>query len=611
MSMELYQSAGCNVFLRILRRLIITKLVSFHFTLIIVCVLYMIIGAWIFQALEGRHLKDMKAAQLRLIDLSVEKYVDRIWDLANSAKYQKIGRSKLKDLFRQNSKEQFFKYVDTVFTAHLKHRHGYDMTAPSWDFITSFFFTATMLTSIGYGYVAPLTFCGRLFGVIYCLIGIPLTLVTVANVAKFISECAFLIHYNCWKKLMTWKERRKGFTYRRNIFGDDDNEQELLDKIKLVRFPPIILFLLVFFYGLFGSYIIQKKEHWTYTESVYFTFISILTVGFGDYRPEHKNMMVVLCVIMGGIILTTMCMDVVGRMYIKEIHYIGRKIQTNNPFFLIREAKAKRRRQATASILLELARGMIFEPKDRRMITDDEYMFARLPPDPPRECQVVSTSAYSVRLAWEPAFSADDQVTYNIRYRIKHQENSRARELRGIQGHTAEIMSVDSCSLYEFRITAVSRFGESKPIYLVQYTEPQLSPQHILARRLNANTIELSWEPPYKRTTDVTNYIVYYTENPNAHFSVWERITVRGRRIVFPDLRYDWFYTFCATACFKDGQRSPLSRALFIKTDKLEFRPKCVGQSRTIEVMNTILYSEEELNERAPLLPRDYVSFQN
>lgn len=52
-------------------------------------------------------------------------------------------------------------------------------------------------------------------------------------------------------------------------------------------------------------------------------------------------MLIVLFVIMGGIILTTMCMDVVGRMYLKEIHYIGRKIQTNNPFFLIREAKAR------------------------------------------------------------------------------------------------------------------------------------------------------------------------------------------------------------------------------------------------------------------------------
>lgn len=61
--------------------------------------------------------------------------------------------------------------MDTVFAAHRKYRHGYDMDAPSWDFVTSFFFTATMLTSIGYGYVAPSTLSGRLFGVIYCFIG--------------------------------------------------------------------------------------------------------------------------------------------------------------------------------------------------------------------------------------------------------------------------------------------------------------------------------------------------------------------------------------------------------------------------------------------------------
>lgn len=64
-------------------------------------------------------------------------------------------------------------------------------------------------------------------------------------------------------------------------------------------------------------------------------------------------------------------------------------------------------------------------------------------------------------------------------------------------------MSLSSCSLYEFRITAVSKYGESKPIALVQYTEPQLSPQHIMFKKLNATTIELTWEPPFQRTNDV------------------------------------------------------------------------------------------------------------
>lgn len=43
-------------------------------------------------------------------------------------------------------------------------------------------------------------------------------------------------------------------------------------------------------------------------------------------------------------------------------------------------------------------------------------------------------------------------------------------ELKGIQGRSVEIMSIESCSLYEFRITAVSKYGESKPVILVNYT---------------------------------------------------------------------------------------------------------------------------------------------
>ena len=90
-----------------------------------------------------------------------------------------------------------------------------------------------------------------------------------------------------------------------------------------------------------------------------------------------------------------------------------------------------------ASLLAQLARGMIFAHKNYNelsrklskrkhskrnyhVLPDGNFMFARLPPDPPVDCQVISTSAYSVRLAWAPAFSADAQVTYNIRYQLKY-----------------------------------------------------------------------------------------------------------------------------------------------------------------------------------------------
>ena len=101
-------------------------------------------------------------------------------------------------------------------------------------------------------------------------------------------------------------------------------------------------------------------------------------------------------------------------------------------------------------------------PHNKIVVPNDRFLFARQAPDLPRDCQVISTSAYSVRLAWTPAFAGDDagDVTYNIKYRLKYNEDlvdKRTLEINGIVGSSVEIMSLLSCSLYEFRIQAVSR----------------------------------------------------------------------------------------------------------------------------------------------------------
>lgn len=51
-----------------------------------------------------------------------------------------------------------------------------------------------MLTTIGYGFIAPLTPLGQLFSVFYGLLGIPLMLIAFGNIAKFASEICFLIY---------------------------------------------------------------------------------------------------------------------------------------------------------------------------------------------------------------------------------------------------------------------------------------------------------------------------------------------------------------------------------------------------------------------------------
>lgn len=53
---------------------------------------------------------------------------------------------------------------------------------------TAIFFTTTLLTTIGYGSQAPVTVHGRLICIVYALFGVPLILITVADIGKFLSE---------------------------------------------------------------------------------------------------------------------------------------------------------------------------------------------------------------------------------------------------------------------------------------------------------------------------------------------------------------------------------------------------------------------------------------
>jgi hypothetical protein len=101
-------------------------------------------------------------------------------------------------------------------------------TDPWADFANAVMFTFTVITTIGYGHVAPTTWQGRLVCCVYGLIGIPLAMMTVANVGKGLMEVFTKIS----NRLTRWKDSCILYV---NGFGKIIAEIEFVSILNLVQ----------------------------------------------------------------------------------------------------------------------------------------------------------------------------------------------------------------------------------------------------------------------------------------------------------------------------------------------------------------------------------------
>ncbi|EDO46328.1 predicted protein, partial [Nematostella vectensis] len=132
-----------------------------------------------------------------------------------------------------------------------------------WSYYASLYFTWSVVTTIGYGHLAPSTLGGRIFCMIFALFGIPLNLMILKNLGDRIKDVIHYVHFLLATRVM----KREG----------DPHEVALCFSALGFMFAMLVI----------GAILYAQTEHWNYFDGIYFCFITFSTIGFGDLVPNQ------------------------------------------------------------------------------------------------------------------------------------------------------------------------------------------------------------------------------------------------------------------------------------------------------------------------------------
>ncbi|XP_066261551.1 potassium channel subfamily K member 18 [Euwallacea similis] len=331
---------------------------------------YTIAGSFIFQFLEKGRQIEVHASAIGNRTLFAQK----LWNLTMDLNY---------DL---RLKEKEYRAAIDVELIHFQKifvnltRKGFDgsddiIGEKSWSFAGAFLFSLTVITTIGYGNIWPRTPNGKIVSIVYAIIGMPLFLLYLSNIGDVMARSFKWIYANLC--LCRWcpgvakrrAERRMKRQMREDL-GSECGDSNSSDNMEMtdVSLPdgsiqseghtvyseesydvqnvtvPITVCLMIMVGYICGGAILffqwESDSGWTFLDASYFCFISLSTIGFGDFVPGDKiygqgkieeilELKFVFCsmYLMLGMALIAMCFNLMQEEVINKIRTTVRTIK--------------------------------------------------------------------------------------------------------------------------------------------------------------------------------------------------------------------------------------------------------------------------------------------
>lgn len=150
---------------------------------------------------------------------------------------------------------------------------------PQWKFAGAFYFATVVLAMIGYGHSTPVTVGGKAFCMAYAMVGIPLgeSLKSWSSFSELNPSLllpGLVMFQSIGERLNKFASVviRRGKTYLR-CRQTEATEMNLMMATGMLSSIIITT----------GAAVFSRYEGWSYFESFYYCFITLTTIGFGDY----------------------------------------------------------------------------------------------------------------------------------------------------------------------------------------------------------------------------------------------------------------------------------------------------------------------------------------
>lgn len=169
-----------------------------------------------------------------------------------------------------------------------------------WSLDESWLFACTIFTTIGYGNITPMSTSGRIFCILYGFVGIPLFNVVAVSVGSLITGVIQFFHSTYEKR----KRKIVAETHKKDDFDSEPLASEVNQEGNLT-FKSVLSMTVAYLAA--GTLLFSLWEDWSLFEAFYYCFVTLTTIGLGDYVPQNMHHTVFFGgYIIVGLVLVTM-----------------------------------------------------------------------------------------------------------------------------------------------------------------------------------------------------------------------------------------------------------------------------------------------------------------